>query len=256
MVILFFADVVGRPGKDLLLQRLPSLRERYGPDAVVVNGENIAANGSGIKPADADALLAAGVDVITTGNHVYKHREIYRYLDEQPRIIRPCNFLPENPGRGLTVIDTPRGRLAVINLIGSLYLNPPFSPFRSALEALEELHGVRSILVDFHAEATSEKVGMGFFLDGRVGAVIGTHTHVRTGDARVLPDGTAYITDAGMCGSRDSIIGVKKEIVLERFLTQMPVRFDVATGDIWLEGVVVELGADGLALRIEPFEAN
>jgi metallophosphoesterase (TIGR00282 family) len=195
------------------------------------------------------------VDVITTGNHVYKQRDAYRYLDEQPRIIRPFNFLPSNPGRGVTVVDTPAGRLGVVNLSGQLYLNPARSPFEAVGEALEELHGVRSVIVDLHAEATSEKVAMGWYLDGQVSAVIGTHTHVRTGDAHILPAGTAYITDAGMCGSRDSVIGVKKELVLERFLTQLPVRFEVASGNVWLEGVVVEIGPEGRAVRIEPFEA-
>jgi metallophosphoesterase (TIGR00282 family) len=253
---MFLGDVVGRPGRELLLARLPALRERHRADVVVANGENAAFNGVGLKPSDAQALLAGGVDVITTGNHVYRHREIYRYLEEEPRIIRPGNLLPENPGRGLTVVDTPAGRMGVVNLLGSLYLQPALSPFRAVEAALEELHGVRSILVDLHAEATSEKVGMGHFLDGRVSAVVGTHTHVRTADARVLPGGTAYITDVGMCGSRDSVIGVKKELVLERFLTQMPVRFDVAEGEVWLEGVVIETGEDGRALRIDPFEAN
>ena len=185
-----------------------------------------------------------------------RQRDIYRYLDEQPRIIRPFNFLTSNPGRGVTVVDTAGGRLGVVNLSGDLYLYPARSPFEVVDEALEELHGVRNVVVDLHAEATSEKVAMGWHLDGRVSAVIGTHTHVRTADARVLPGGTAYITDAGMCGPRDSVMGVKKELVLERLLTQLPVRFEVADGDVWLEGVVVEIGSDGRALRIEPFEVG
>jgi metallophosphoesterase (TIGR00282 family) len=253
LIVLFFADVVGKPGRELLISRLPELRERYGADAVIVNGENVT-DGRGIKPVHAEAFLKAGVDVITTGNHVYKQREIYRYLDEQPRIIRPFNFLPSNPGRGVTVVDTPAGRLGVVNLSGELYLAAARSPFDAVGEALEQLHGVRSVVVDFHAEATSEKVAMGWYLDGQVSAVIGTHTHVRTGDARILPGGTAYMTDAGMCGPRDSVIGVAKELVLERFLTQMPVRFQVASGDVWLEGAVIEIGPEGKALRIEPFE--
>ncbi len=255
MIVLFFADVVGKPGRELLIAKLPELRRLHGVDAVVVNGEN-ATDGKGIKPAHAEALLSAGVDVITTGNHVYKQRDTYRYLDEQPRIIRPFNFLPSNPGRGVTVVDTSAGRLGVVNLSGQLYLNPARSPFDAVGEALEQLHGVRSIIVDLHAEATSEKVAMGWYLDGQVSAVLGTHTHVRTGDARILPGGTAYITDAGMCGSRDSVIGVKKELVLERFLTQLPVRFEVASGNVWLEGVVVEIGPEGRAVRIEPFESS
>jgi metallophosphoesterase (TIGR00282 family) len=253
MIVLFFADVVGKPGREAVVGKLPSLKTRYEADAVVVNGEN-ATDGKGIKAAHAEALLRAGVDVITTGNHVWKQRDTYRYLDEQPRVLRPFNFLDSNPGRGVTVVDTAKGRLGVVNLCGHLYLYPARSPFEVVGQALEQLHGVRNVLVDFHAEATSEKVAMGWHLDGQVSAVVGTHTHVRTGDARVLPGGTAYITDAGMCGPRDSVIGVKKELVLERFLTQLPVRFEVADDDTWLEGVVVEIGADGRALRITPFE--
>ena len=255
MIVLFFGDVVGKPGRDLLTSRLPELRKRFGADAVVANGEN-ATDGTGIKPAHAEALLAAGVDVITTGNHVWRQRDLYSYLDGQPRVIRPFNFLQSNPGRGVTVVDTPGGRLGVINLSGDLYLYPARSPFEVIEEALEQLHGVRNVLVDLHAEATSEKVAMGWHLDGRVSIVVGTHTHVRTADARVLPKGTAYITDAGMCGPRDSVIGVKKELVLERLLTQLPVRFEVADGDVWLEGVAVDLGSDGRALSIEPFEVG
>lgn len=255
MIVLFFADVVGRPARELLVQKLSQLREKYGADAVIVNGENVT-DGKGIKPAHGDALLRAGVDVITTGNHVFRHRDTYRYLDQQSRIIRPFNFLPSNPGRGVTVVDTPAGRLGVVNLSGDLYLYPARSPFEVVHDALEQLHGVRCVIVDLHAEATSEKVAMGWYLDGQVSAVVGTHTHVRTGDARVLPGGTAYITDAGMCGSRDSVIGVKKELVIERFLNQLPARFEVASGDVWLEGVVIEIGPDGKAKRIEPFEAS
>jgi metallophosphoesterase (TIGR00282 family) len=253
--VLFFADVIGKPGRDLLIKRLPDLRKRFGADAVVANGENVT-DGTGIRPNHADALLAAGVDVITTGNHTWRQREIYRYLDEQPRIIRPYNFLASAPGRGVTVVDTSGGRLGVVNLSGQLYLNPARSPFEVVEQALEELHGVCAVIVDLHAEATSEKVAMGWHLDGRVSAVIGTHTHVRTADAKILPGGTAYITDAGMCGPRDSVIGVKKELVLERFLTQLPVRFEVADHDVWLEGVAVDIGADGHALGIEPFEVG
>ncbi len=255
MIVLFFGDVIGKPGRELLVGRLPELRARYRADAVIANGENVT-DGTGIRPGHAEALLSAGVDVITTGNHIWRQRDIYRYLDEQPRIIRPFNFLDSNPGRGVTVVDTPAGRLGVLNLCGDLYLYPARSPFDVVDEALEQLHGVRCVIVDLHAEATSEKVAMGWHLDGRVSAVVGTHTHVRTADARVLPAGTAYITDAGMCGSRNSVIGVKKELVLERMLTQLPVRFEVADSDMWLEGVVVEIGSDGHALRIEPFEVG
>jgi len=253
VIILFFGDVIGKPGRELLLARLSVLRNRYRADAVIVNGENTA-NGLGITPKVADALLAGGVDVITTGNHVWRYKEIYPYLEESPRIIRPFNFLSSNPGRGITVVDVPGGRLGVLNLSGTLTLNPARSAFEVIDEALEQLHGVRNVIVDMHAEATSEKVALGFYLAGRVGAVLGTHTHVRTADARILPGGTAYITDVGMCGSRDSVIGVKKEIILRRLLTQMPATFEVAEHDLWLEGVAVELDESGRAIRITPFE--
>lgn len=253
MIVLFFGDVIGRPARELLLARLPLLRDRYRADAVIVNGEN-AANGLGITPKVADMLLDGGVDVITTGNHVWRYKEIYGYLEEQSRVIRPFNFLPANPGRGVTVVDVPGGRLGVLNLSGTLTLNPARSAFEVVDEALEHLHGVRNVIVDMHAEATSEKMALGFYLAGRVSAVIGTHTHVRTGDARILAGGTAYITDVGMCGSRDSVIGVKKEIILRRLLTQMPAMFEVAEHDLWLEGVAVELDDSGRATRITAFE--
>ena len=256
MNILFFGDVVGKPGRTLLMDRLPRLRSRYDADVVVVNGENAAEQGVGIGPGTADALLAAGVDVITTGNHVYRRREIYPYLDRQPRIVRPFNFLPSNPGRGVTVVETRAGRLGVVNLSGQLFLHAARSPFEVVDQALEQLEGVRNVLVDLHAEATSEKVAMGHYLDGRVSAVVGTHTHVRTADARVLSGGTAYITDVGMCGSRDSVIGVQKETIIERFLTQMPARFDPASGDVWLEGVLIRLQDSGRAESIESIECN
>jgi metallophosphoesterase (TIGR00282 family) len=253
--ILFFGDVVGKPGREALMDGLPELRRRYGADAVIANGENVT-DGRGIRPGHAEALFRAGVDIITTGNHVWRQRDICPYLDEQPRIIRPFNFLPSNPGRGLTVIDTAVGRLGVVNLSGELYLDPAQSPFAVVERALEELEGVRNIVVDIHAEATSEKVAMGWLLDGRVSAVIGTHTHIRTADARVLPGGTAYITDVGMCGPRDSVLGVKKDLVIERMVTRLPVRFEVADSDVWLEGVYVDIGPDGRALGIEPFEVG
>lgn len=253
MIVLFFGDVVGRAARAFLVSRLPVLRSRYRADAVIVNGEN-AASGVGITPKVAEQLFAGGVDVITTGNHVWKYREIYSYLDQNPRIIRPFNFLPSNPGRGLTVLDLGDERLGVLNLSGDLTLNPARSAFAVVDEALQHLQGVRNVVVDMHAEATSEKVALGFHLAGRVSAVIGTHTHVRTADARILPEGTAYITDVGMCGSRDSVIGVKKEIIIKRFLTQLPQVFEVAEHDIWLEGVAIELNGQGRAVRITPFE--
>jgi len=240
VIVLFFGDVIGKPGRSLLGRRLRPLRERFGADVVVANGEN-AAQGVGITPAVADELFAAGVDVLTTGNHVYRHREIYRYLDEHPRIVRPFNFLPNNPGRGVTVIDTPAGRLGVVNLSGQLFLNAARSPFEVVQDALDQLHGVRNVLVDLHAEATSEKVAMGWHLDGRVSAMIGSHTHIPTADERILPRGTAYQTDVGMTGSYDSVIGVQKDIILRRFLTSVPVRMEAAKRGVELHSTIIDV---------------
>ncbi|MCW3026884.1 MAG: metallophosphoesterase [Solirubrobacterales bacterium] len=236
--ILFVGDLVGGIGRRTLLDALPILRERYAPTFVVVNGEN-AAGGLGITPKIADQLFAADVDAITLGNHTYHRREIYPYLDSQPRIVRPANFLRSQPGHGTCVVERDGVSLGVVNLSGNLYLRAGRSAFTEIEAALGELGGVDHILVDVHAEATSEKVAMGWHLDGRVTAVVGTHTHVPTADARVLPGGTAYITDVGMTGPRGGVIGVKREQAIESLLTQMPVRFETSEEDPWLMGVLV-----------------
>jgi hypothetical protein len=237
--ILFVGDVVGGIGRRTLTGLLPSLRERFSPDFVVVNGEN-AAGGVGITAKLAAQLLDSGVDVITLGNHAYRHREVYAYLDAEPRIIRPANFLRSQPGHGWCVVSREGVRLGVISLSGNLFMNAPRHAFSEADAAL---HAVRDevdhVLVDMHAEATSEKVGMGWHLDGRVTAVVGTHTHVPTADARVLPGGTAYITDVGMTGPRGGVIGVKRDQALESLVTRMPVRFETSTEDPWLNGVLI-----------------
>jgi metallophosphoesterase (TIGR00282 family) len=241
--ILFIGDVVGGLGRRTLLALLPQLRERYAPTFVVVNAENVA-GGLGITPKIADELLAAGVDAITLGNHAYHRKEIYPYLDAQERIIRPANYLRSQPGRGWTVVERDGTRLGVVNLSGNLYLRagrPAFVEIESVLGQLED--GVDQLIVDMHAEATSEKVGMGWFLDGRVTAVVGTHTHVPTADARVLPGGTAYITDVGMTGPRGGVIGVRKEQAIESLRTHMSVRFETAEDDPWLMGVLVRCAA-------------
>jgi metallophosphoesterase (TIGR00282 family) len=249
--LLFLGDVVGEPGRRGLLATLPSLLEQHSPDLVIANGEN-AAGGLGITERIARSLLEAGIDVITTGNHVFRHREVYDFLDSSDRIVRPANYLASNPGRGYTVVEKKGTRWAVVNLSGSVYLQVARSPFQAADEILERLGAEADVVVvDFHAEVTSEKVAMGWYLDGRVLAVIGTHTHVPTADARVLPGGTAYISDVGMTGARTSVIGVRKEQALERFVTQLPVRFETADDDVWVMGCVVE-SADGLAHSIEP----
>ncbi|MFZ0377535.1 MAG: TIGR00282 family metallophosphoesterase [Solirubrobacteraceae bacterium] len=253
--ILFVGDVVGGIGKRTLLAVLPSLRDRYAPDFVVVNGEN-AAGGVGITPKIAREMLAAGVDVITLGNHTYRHKEIYSYLDQEERILRPANFLTSQPGHGWCVVSksspTPRGRLGVISLSGNLFMKAGRPAFPEADAALRALEGkVDYVLVDMHAEATSEKVAMGWHLDGRVTAVVGTHTHVPTADARVLPGGTAYITDVGMTGPRGGVIGVRREQAVASMVTQMPIRFETSTEDPWLNGVVIRSEEPPRASSIE-----
>ncbi len=248
--ILFVGDLVGGIGRRTLLECLPVLRERFDPTFVVVNGENVA-GGLGITPKAASALFAGGVDAITLGNHTYHRREIYPFLDSEPRILRPFNFLRSQPGHGACVVERDGVRLGVVNLSGNLYLRAGRSAFTEIEAALGELGGVDHILVDMHAEATSEKVALGWHLDGRVTAVVGTHTHVPTADARVLPGGTAYITDVGMTGPRGGVIGVKREQAIESLLTQMPIRFETSEDDPWLMGVVISCSAARRADSIE-----
>jgi 2',3'-cyclic-nucleotide 2'-phosphodiesterase len=249
--ILFVGDVVGGIGRRTLLALLPGLRDRHEPDFVVVNGEN-AAGGVGITPKIAQDFFAAGVDAITLGNHTYRHREVYRYLDEEQRIVRPANFLRSQPGHGWCVVAHDGVRLGVVSLSGNLFMNagrPAFSEADAALHALRDK--TDHVLVDMHAEATSEKVGMGWHLDGRVTAVVGTHTHIPTADARILPAGTAYITDVGMTGARGGVIGVKREQALEAMTTNMPVRFETSSEDPWLNAVVIRGHEPMRALEIE-----
>jgi 2',3'-cyclic-nucleotide 2'-phosphodiesterase len=250
--ILFVGDVVGGIGRRTLLGLLPGLRERFAPGFVVVNGEN-AAGGLGITPKNADQMFDAGVDVITLGNHTYRHREIYEYLDAHDRILRPANFLRSQPGHGWCVVERDGVRLGVLSLSGNLFMNAAKPAFSEADAALHALRGsVDHVLVDMHAEATSEKVGMGWHLDGRVTAVVGTHTHIPTADGRVLPGGTAYITDVGMTGPRGGVIGVKREQALESMVTRMPVRFETSADDPWLNGVLVRTADEPMrAVSIE-----
>ena len=248
--ILFVGDLVGSIGRRTLLACLPELRERYAPTFVVVNGENVA-GGLGITPKAAKELLRAGVDAITLGNHAYHRREIYPYLDEEKRILRPYNYLRGQPGRGACVVEHEGVRLGVVNLSGNLFVRAGRSAFTEIDMALQELGDVEHVLVDMHAEATSEKVAMGWLLDGRVTAIVGTHTHVPTADARVLPGGSAYITDVGMTGARGGVIGVKREQALEALVTQMPVRFETSEDDPWLMGVVIQCTQSRKAEAIE-----
>jgi hypothetical protein len=237
--ILFIGDVVGGLGRRTLVGLLPSLRERFEPQFVIANGENVA-GGTGITPKLADQMFAAGVDVITLGNHTYRQREIYRYLDEVEPILRPANFLRSQPGHGSCVVAHDGVRLGVVSLSGNLFMDPGRRAFSEIDAVLHELRDrVDHVVVDMHAEATSEKIGMGWYLDGRVTAVVGTHTHVPTADARILPGGTAYITDVGMTGPRSGVIGVKRELALKAMTTKMPIRFEVATEDPWLQGVLI-----------------
>jgi metallophosphoesterase (TIGR00282 family) len=241
--------VVGGPGRRGLAAAMPELRDRFAPDMVVVNGEN-SAGGMGITEKTAGALFDAGADAITTGNHVYRHREAYGYLDRDNRVVRPANYPHANPGRGYTVIEAGGRRVGVINLSGAVGLKVARSPFIEVDSILEKIECDFSI-IDFHAEVTSEKVAMGWHLDGRVAAVFGTHTHVPTADGRVLPQGTAFISDVGMTGSRTSVLGVKPELILEQLITQMPVKFETAEEDVWVMGAVVTVNEAGLADSIE-----
>lgn len=237
-------DVVGAPGRRTLLALLPRLRERERIDFVVVNGEN-AAGGHGITSKIAREMLAAGVDVITLGNHTYRQREVYPFLDSEQRILRPANFLRSQPGHGSCVVERDGVRLAVLSLSGNLYMNASLPVFAEADAALHSLREAADhVLVDVHAEATSEKVGLGWYLDGRVTAVVGTHTHVPTADARVLPGGTAYITDVGMTGARGGVLGIRREQAIQSMATRMPVRFEASDEDLWLQGAVIEGAAE------------
>jgi metallophosphoesterase (TIGR00282 family) len=251
MRLLFIGDIVGSPGRKGLAKAMPGLRERWQPDLVIANGEN-SAGGLGITEKTAREIFEVGVDVITTGNHVYRHRDAYGFLDRAERVIRPANYRASNPGRGHAIVEAAGRRVCVINLIGTVYLDAARSPFDESESLLDRLSRDADVfVVDFHAEVTSEKVAMGWHLDGRVAAVLGTHTHVPTADARVLPGGTAYVSDVGMTGSRAGVIGARREEVLQAFRTQMPIRFRTADEDVWVMGVVVEVGDDGLARSID-----
>lgn len=249
MRVLFIGDVVGGPGRRGLQVAMPALREQHRPDLTIVNGEN-SAGGMGITEKTANALFDAGADVITSGNHVYRHRDAYDFLDRAERVIRPANYPHANPGKGHVVVEAGGMRVGVINLSGAVGLRVARLPFHEVDSILERIEA-DCIVVDFHAEVSSEKVAIGWYLDGRVGAVFGTHTHVPTADGRVLPRGTAFISDVGMTGSRTSVLGVKPEQVLESMTTQMPVRFETADDDVWVMGAVVEINSAGLAESIE-----
>jgi len=242
MRILFIGDVVGEPGRRAIRELVPKLKSSEKLDFVIANSENIAA-GSGVTPSLADELFDSGVDVLTSGDHIWKRKEVLDYIGTSNRLLRPANYPEGAPGLGATVIKSESGEsVGVINLIGRVFMQSVDCPFKIAKKEVESLkRKSRIIIVDMHAEATSEKVALGWYLDGEVSAVIGTHTHIQTADEKILPGGTAFISDAGMTGPYDGVIGRKKEQILARFLSQMPTKFEMAEGDIQLHGVIVDI---------------
>jgi len=255
MNLLFIGDIIGKPGREIVTARLPGLREALKLDLVIVNGEN-AAGGFGLTRAIAEEFYGAGVDVISTGNHWADQKEIFNLIEEDDRILRPLNYPMGTPGRGANLYQTPAGSVLVMNVMGRIYMDPlddPFAAVERELNACPLGEAADAVIVDMHAEASSEKMAMGHFCDGRASLVVGTHTHVPTADAQLLPGGTAYQTDAGGCCDYDSVIGMDKAEPLQRFTRKMPTqRFSPATGPATLCGVFVQTGANGLATRIEP----
>ena len=242
MRILFIGDIVGEPGRRAIKELVPKIVKREKIDFVIANGENTA-GGSGITPMIVDELLGYGVDVITSGDHIWKRKEILDRIAEDARILRPANYPTEAPGFGATVVTSRSGvEVGVINLIGRVFMQAVECPFKTVKAEVDKMKSkTRIIVVDMHAEATSEKVALGWFLDGTVSAIIGTHTHIQTADEKILPEGTAFLTDAGMTGPYDSVIGRKKEQILNRFITQMPTKFEMAENDVQLHGAIIDI---------------
>lgn len=243
MNILCIGDIVGRPGREAVASFVPKLVEEYAVDLVIANAEN-AAGGAGVIPKVAQELFSAGCDVLTSGDHIWDKKEILDYLNETPALLRPANFPSDTPGHGFYITEAKNGRkVAVINLLGRVFIRYNVQcPFETLTKVLKEVYRqTRIVIVDFHAEATSEKIALGHFSDGKVSAVFGSHTHVQTADEKILPQGTGYLSDAGMTGPFDSVIGQKKENIIERFLTTIPAKFEVATGDVGLNGVVFSI---------------
>lgn len=249
--ILFLGDVIGRPGRKILVKYLRPVVEKYSPSIIIANGEN-AAGGLGITEKVAQELLSE-IDVLTSGNHIWDKKEVHDYLDQEPRLLRPANYPPKNPGKGTYVFETRgKGKIGILNLQGRVFMEPLDCPFRTADEELKSLRASTPVIVvDFHAEATSEKQAMGWYLDGKVSAVIGSHTHVPTADERILPQGTAYITDVGMVGGYNSVIGIRKDQSVKRFLTGRPQRFEPEKEGVFFSAVFVEVDPKtGKALSI------
>ncbi|MDP3425752.1 MAG: TIGR00282 family metallophosphoesterase [Humidesulfovibrio sp.] len=261
MRILYLGDIVGRPGRVAVKKHLPGIREAEGLDMVLANAEN-ASGGLGLTAAGAGELFASGLDGLSSGNHIWKYRDMPSYMQREPRLIRPANYPPGLPGRGWTVLQKPGWPpVALINLMGRTYMQAIDCPFRVAEAILAELDAdrpeVKIRLIDFHAETTSEKSGLGWFLDGRVSAVLGTHTHVQTADARLLKSGTAFMTDLGMCGPVDSCLGMSIQPILRKFLTAAPERFEVADGPVALSGAILDIDdTSGQALAIRAWRFN
>lgn len=252
MKLLFIGDIMGSPGRDIVKEYLPRLKRKYQPTFIVANGEN-SAHGRGITEKIAKELFEAGVHSITLGNHAWDQKEVFDYIDGEPRLIRPANFPEGTPGKGITYVKQPEGELAIINLQGRSFLPPLDCPFQEADRLVEQARKrTKLIFVDFHAEATSEKQALGWYLDGRISALVGTHTHVQTGDERRLPQGTGYLSDVGMCGPMDGILGMERGAVIKKFLTQLPVRFEVAPGPVQLNAVLITLDkATGQTKKLE-----
>ena len=258
MKILFLGDVVGSPGRNMVQEYLPKLKQKYKPNLTVINGEN-AASGKGITEKIYKQLLEWGADVVTLGNHTWDRREVFDFIDDAKNIIRPANFPEGTPGRGMTFVNVNGTEVAIINMQGRTFLPPLDDPFRQMDELINKAKQRTNIIfVDFHAEATSEKQAMGWYTDGRVSTVVGTHTHTQTADERILPEGTAYITELGMTGPYDGILGVQSDAVIKRFLTNFPVRFEVdEKGRTQLNGVLVTINEkSGLASAIERIMIN
>lgn len=255
--VLFFADLVGKQGRYALAQECRNLREKYEADYVIANVEN-AAGGFGITPEMCSKVFSYGVDCQTSGNHIWDRLDIWRYINEQPKLLRPANFPPGTPGNGFFIDDTPKGRIGILNLMGRTYMKDIDCPFRVGEKLVDQMSRETDIIIiDFHAEVTSEKQALAYFLDGKVTAIIGTHTHVQTADETVSERGTAYITDVGMTGPHDSIIGMAKRPSLDRFLTGMPHRFASANNDIKICGVLLTIETDdGAAEKIERFKID
>ena len=258
MNLLFIGDIVGQPGRRAVKELLPKLRERHALDFVVANGEN-SAGGSGITPRIAEEIFAAGVDVITTGDHLWDQKEVMELLANEKRFLRPLNYPPGTPGQGSAVFETPnsklqtRNKIGVLNLQGRTFMPPLENPFLTGLDEIKKLREqTKIIFVDFHAEATSEKIAFARMVDGQVSAVVGTHTHVQTADEQIFPGGTAYLTDAGFTGPHESVLGREIAPIIQRFLTNMPQRFEVAKDRVILHGIVIEIHeADGKSLKVQ-----